>query len=174
MKAKLMIPLALGAVMVAAGPAMAQVNERPPYRASSGGTKARTMLNEAIAAGKKWEPDAILTSISTFSADTQGGASNWFYGFYSPKKDSYLNVTAKGFSLDPLQAATGKKEAVPTDFLDSDQVMAAAVKLGIKGTSPTMGLTGNTWIVMGGTETGNTGVFLDARTGKLIKRQVVQ
>jgi len=174
MKAKPKILLVLGALILAAWPAAAQVNERPQYRASSGGTKARTMLNEAIAAGKKWQPDAILTSISTFSADTQGGASNWFYGFYSPKNDSYLNLTARGFSLDPLQAATGKREAVAADFLDSDQVMAAAVRLGIKGTSPTMGLTGNTWIVMGGTETGNTGVFLNARTGKLIKRQVVQ
>jgi hypothetical protein len=174
MEAKQRILFALGAVILVAWPGAAQVNERPQYRAGSGGTKARAMLNEAIEAGKKWEPDAMLTSISTFSADMQGGASNWFYGFYSSKKNSYLNVTARGFSLDQLQAATGKKEAVPTDFLDSDQVMTAAVKLGIKGTSPTMGLSGNTWIVMGGTETGNTGVFLDAKTGKLIKRQVVQ
>jgi hypothetical protein len=174
MKAKAMIPLALGALVLTAWPAAAQSSPLPQYRAGSGGTKAHAMLDEAVAAGKKWQPDAILTSISTFSADMQGGASNWFYGFYSPKKDTYLNVTAKGFSLEPLQATTGKKQALPADFLDSDQVMAAAVKLGIKGTSPTMGLSGNTWIVMGGTETGNTGVFLNARTGTLIKRQVVQ
>jgi hypothetical protein len=132
------------------------------------------MLNEVMAASKKWQPDAILTSIATFSADPQGGAAKWFYGLYSPKQGRYLNITVTGRALEQLPAGTGKDEAIPSDFLDSDQIMAEAVKLGIKGTGPTMGLSGNTWIVMGGTAIGNTGVFLDAKTGKLIKRQLVQ
>ena len=69
---------------------------------------------------------------------------------------------------------TGQKEPLPPDFLDSDKPMEEANKLGIKGTSPRMGLSRSAWIVNGGTDKGDVGVWLHPRPGKLIKRQAVQ
>ena len=143
-------------------------------RAYAAGSTAKVALDEAIETAQNWRPDAILTNVSSVSVGTDGKAPTWFYGFYSPKSRSFLNVTAKGRSLDTLELGTGQKEAVPTDFLDTDKVMEEAVQAGLKGDSPRMGLTRTAWIVSGGQKTGDSTLFLNPKTGRLIKRQAVQ
>ena len=142
--------------------------------AHAAGNTAKAALQQATEVAKEWKPDAVLTSISCSAVGEDGKGTTWFYGFYSPRSDSYLNVTAKGRQIEPLEVGAGRKESLPSDFIDSDQAMTEAIKLGIKGKAPTMGLTRAAWIVNGGSANGDTGVWLNPRTGRLIKRQVMQ
>jgi len=138
------------------------------------GNKARAALEDATATAKKWRPDAILTSISSNSVDAEGRGVAWFYSFYSPKARSYLAVTARGRAIDTLELGTGSNSAVPAEFIDSDSAMAEAVKAGVKGESLRMRLTRTEWLVNSGDQKGALSVWLNPRTGRLIKRQTVQ
>jgi hypothetical protein len=138
------------------------------------GNTARMALDDVRATAKDWQPDAILTSIYTASADADGKADAWDYGFYSPKNGNYLNVTAKGRSIDTLQIAVGQTAAVPSDFLDSNEVVAAAAKAGMKSDSMRMRLTKAQWLVNNGDQKGDMSLWLNPRTGRVIKRQRVQ
>jgi len=156
-------------VLLLAGMLLAPASEI--YAANSA---ARVELGDAVQEATKWQPDAILTSVSSLTVDTEGNAATWFYGFYSPKAGKWLNVTAKGRSIETLELGTGQTEAVPTDFLDSDKAMQAAAKLGVKGDAPRMGLSRAAWLISGGDKKGSVAVWLNPRTGRLIKRQTVQ
>ena len=143
--------------------------------ALAAGNPARAALDDAVQEAKKWKPDAVLTSVSSLTVDKDGRATSWFYGFYSPKGDKYLNVTAKGRTIDTLELAAGQTVAVPTDFMDSDQVMAEAVKAGLTGDAASrMQLTREAWLISGPAQKGNLAVWLNPRTAKLIKKQPVQ
>ena len=146
----------------------------PAASVHAAGNTARAVLDDAIEAAQKWRPDAILTNVSSVSVGTDGRAPTWFYSFYSPKSRGFLNVTAKGRSIDTLELETGQKETVPVDFLDSDKVMEAAAKAGLKGESPRMGLTRTAWIVSGGQTKGDSTLWISAKTGKFLRRQAVQ
>jgi hypothetical protein len=135
---------------------------------------ARAMLETAITTAKEWKADARLTSVSSLAVDSAGKGATWFYGFYSPSADSFLNVTAKGRVVDALQVGAGQRDALPADFLDSDHVMEQALAAGLKGSEPRMGLTRGGWVVSGGTQKGDPRLWLNARTGRLIKREVVE
>lgn len=138
------------------------------------GNRARAALEDATATAKKWRPDAILTSISSNSVDSEGRGAAWFYSFYSPKARSYLAVTARGRAIDTLELGTGSNVAVPAEFIDSDGAMAEALKAGVKGESLRMRLSRTEWLVNSGDQKGALSVWLNPRTGKLIKRQTVQ
>jgi hypothetical protein len=143
----------------------------PGYAA---GSTARTALESAIEAAKQWRPDAILSSVYTAGADIDGKSTSWSYGFYSPKAGSYLNVAARGRSITTLEIAVGQNVAVPADFLDSDLAVAAATKAGIKAESMRMRLTKTEWLVNSGDQKGALTIWLNPRTGRLIKSQKVQ
>jgi len=138
------------------------------------GNTARVALESVIAAAKQWRPDAVLSSIYTTTADIDGKAVSWSYGFYSPKAGSYLNVTARGRSIETLEIAVGQTDAVSADFLDSHQAVAEAVKAGIQADTMRMRLTKTEWLVNSGDHKGALTIWLNPRTGKLIKRQTVQ
>jgi uncharacterized protein YxeA len=142
--------------------------------AHAAGNTAKVALKQATDAAKEWKPDAVLTSISSSTVGEDGKGTTWFYGFYSRRADSYLNVTAKGRTVETLEVGTGRKESLAADFIDSDQAMAEAIKLRIRGKGPSMGLTRTAWIVNGGSVKGDTGVWLNPRTGRLIKRQTME
>jgi hypothetical protein len=144
---------------------------RPAYAA---GNTARVALENAIETAKKWQPDAILTSIYTASADIDGKSVSWAYGFYSTKAGKHLNVTARGRAIETLEIAVGQTASVPTDFLDSNQVIAEATKAGVQSDSLRMRLTRTEWLVNSGDQKGDLTVWLNPRTGKLIKRQTIQ
>jgi hypothetical protein len=137
------------------------------------GVTARAALADAIAAAKQWKPDAILTNVTSITVGPDGKGTTWFYGFYSPRSNAFLNVTAKGRMIDTLEVGTGQKDPLSQEFLDSDAIMDAAIKAGMKGASPRMGLTRTAWIVNGGSDKGDVGVWLNPRTGAVIKRQAV-
>jgi hypothetical protein len=145
-----------------------------PEALHAAGNTARAALADAVTAAKEWKPDAILTNVTSITVGPDGKGMTWFYGFYSPRANAFLNITAKGRMIDTLEVGTGQKDRLPTEFLDSDVIMDAAIKLGMKGASPRMGLTSSAWIVNGGSEKGDVGVWLNPRTGQLIKRQAVQ
>ena len=138
------------------------------------GNTARSALSDATTEAKKWQPDAVLTSVSSLTVDKDGHAVSWFYGFYSPKARKFLNVTAKGRAIETLELPTGQTAAVNADFLDSDKIMEQAVQSGLKGDSPRIQLTRTSWLVSGGTQKGDVIVFLNPLTAKLIKRQSVE
>jgi hypothetical protein len=138
------------------------------------GNLARAALDDATAAAKQWKPDAILTSVSSNTVDIDGKGVAWFYSFYSLKANSYLAVTSKGRSIDTMQIGTGQTDSVPADFLDSDKAMAEAVKAGLKGDAMRMQLTRAQWVINSGDKKGDLSVWLNPRTGRLIKRQAVQ
>ena len=138
------------------------------------GVTARAALADAIEAAKKWKPDAVLTNVTSITVGPDGKGTTWFYGFYSARTNAFLNVTAKGRMIETLEVGTGQKDSLPAEFMDSDAIMDAAIKAGLKGTSPRMGLTRAAWIVNGGTDKGDVGVWLNPRTGNVIKRQAVQ
>jgi len=143
----------------------------PGYAA---GSTARAALEDAIETARKWHPDAILTSVYTASADVDGKGASWSYGFYSPKAGNYLNVTSTGRAINTLEVSVGQTEAVPADFLDSDQVVAEATKSGVMAQTMRMRLTKTEWLVNTGDQKGALTVWLNPRTGKVIKRQTVQ
>jgi hypothetical protein len=138
------------------------------------GYAARASLPDATTEAKKWQADAILTSVSSLTVGLDGKATSWFYGFYSARARKFLNVTAKGRAIETLELPTGQTAAVNADFLDSDKVMEAAVTAGLKGDSPRMQLTRTAWLVSGGSNKGDVIIFLNPLSAKLIRRQTVQ
>ena len=143
----------------------------PGYAA---GNNARVALDAAIEAAKKWQADAVLTSVYTPSADIDGKSAAWSYGFHSAKAGNYLNVTARGRSIETLEVGVGQNDAVATDFMDSDLVIAEAAKTGVPVENVRMRLTKTEWLVNTGDQKGAVTLWLHPRTGKLIKRQTVQ
>jgi len=170
MRKSFLIRLRFNAVLVLIAAAFAAVS--PPVYAA--GNTARGALQEAVKTAQQWRPDAVLTSVYTATADVDGKGVSWSYGFYSPEARKYLNVTAKGYSISTLEITIGQTEAVPPDFLDSDQVIAEATKAGVKAETMRMRLTKTEWLVNSGDQKGDLTVWLNPRTGKLIKRQTVQ
>ena len=134
------------------------------------GNPAKAAVDDATETAKKWKPDAILTRISSTTVDVDGKSSIWFYLFYSPKAGGYLNVTAKGRAMETLELGVGEKTALPAEYLDSPAIMAEANKAGLQGDARRMNLDRTAWIVSGS----NIAVFLNPKTGKLVKRQKVQ
>ncbi|MBI2819262.1 MAG: hypothetical protein HYX73_04715 [Acidobacteria bacterium] len=170
MRKSFLIRLRFAAVLVLIAAPFAAVSQ-PVYAA---GYTARAALQEAVKTAQQWRPDAILTSVYTTTADVDGKGVSWSYGFYSPKAHKYLNVTAKGYSVSTLEITIGQTEAVPADFLDSDQVIAEASKAGVKAEIMRMRLTKTEWLVNSGDQKGDLTVWLNPRNGKLIKLQTVE
>lgn len=142
---------------------------------------ARVALKEVNAAAQKWQPDAVLTHVSTLSAKADGKANSWLYNFYSVKARKSAIVTARGgkVEIEPDVRNTST-EPIGAEFLDSDRAIEAARRHGLKIEGSTgMGLTqagqatGKSmlfWSVMVMREDGFSAVTLDGRNGALIKR----
>lgn len=162
-------PIRILSLLLLAG--MLLLPSSPVYAA---GNTARAAINDVTTEAKKWQPDAVLTSVSSLTVDKDGKAASWFYGFYSPKTRKFLNVTAKGRAIETLELPTGQTAAVNGDFLDSDKIMEQAAQSGLKGDSPRIQLTRTSWLVSGGSQKGDVILFLNPLTAKLIKRQSVE
>ena len=78
------------------------------------------------------------------------------------------------------RSGKGSTKPIGDEFVDSDKAMELAKKSGLKGENPMMGLnvlgTGSTayWTVTGGYTTGDVSVVLEAKTGKLLRSEVIQ
>ncbi|HXH73249.1 MAG TPA: hypothetical protein VNI58_10585 [Mariprofundaceae bacterium] len=142
--------------------------------ALAGGLTARSALPQVIAAGKQWQGDAVLVSLSSISVHADGTADEWKYAFYSPGADKRCVITANGSNVKLMEVRLGYSTKDLGDFIDSDQAMQEAKKHGLKGNEPNMSVNyqgsgpseATYWIINGGYATGDVSVFLDARTGK--------
>ena len=144
---------------------------------------ARTQLTKTVAMAKQWVPDAVLTSISSIMVNKDGSGKQWLHSFYSPKTKRYMIITVKANSIDTSEVRTGFAGPIGEDFIDSDKAMAIAKKSGLKGSSYSMGLnmmgaagmnSSPVWSVNGGFDKGDVSVMLDAKTGKVLRTEVMK
>ena len=147
---------------------------------------AKAALNEVLAAGKKWQADAVLTHVSTLTAKSDGKASSWLYTVYSPKAKKSAVITAMDTKVEVDEVLRNTSvDPLTVDFLDTDKVLEAASKAGLKlGTGDILlGLTtfGQAtgkprvyWTVTVTSEGMMSSVTLDPKTGALIKRDDVK
>ena len=166
-----------GSIAVAGAACLVAVLSSQAHANSTAGASVK----EAAAAGQKWQPDAVLTHVSTLVATPDGKARSWLYTFYSPKARKSAIVTARGgkVEIEPDVRNTST-EPIGAEFLDSDRAIEAARRHGLKIEGSTgMGLTqagqatGKSmlfWSVMVMREDGFSAVTLDGRNGALIKR----
>ena len=147
---------------------------------------AKAALNEVQAAGKKWQADAVLTHVSTMTGNADGKAKSWLYTVYSPKLKKSAIITSMDTKLEIDEVFHNTSvHPLAVDFLDSDKVLEAASKAGLKlGTSGILlGLTtfGQAagkprvyWTVTVTSAEMMSSVTLDPKTGALIKRDDVK
>jgi isocitrate dehydrogenase len=69
----------------------------PPAQAAS---TARAALKELNAAAQKWQPDAVLTHVSTLGARADGQAKSWLYNVCSAKARKSAIVTARDTKVE--------------------------------------------------------------------------
>ena len=146
---------------------------------------AKEAVKEATAAAQKWQPDAVLTHVSTLRGQGDGKAVDWLYSFYSPKAKKSAIVTAKDKAVTDVAADVRNTSVDPLgpDFIDSDKVAEAAIKAGLKIDKTTKGLgyglvVGNQavgkpqlfWSVTVMGDSGFSAVTLNGKDGAFIKR----
>lgn len=160
---------AVAAVLVAATPAVAA-------------STARAALDGVQAQAKKWQPDAVITHVATLTAKADGTAREWLYTVYSPGKKKSAIATARDLKIefDEVDRNTSVSP-LASDYLDSDKVMDAARKAGLKTGADGIGLglttfgqaTGKPrvyWTVTVMDNDRMSSVTLDARDGAFVKR----
>ena len=152
-------------------------------RAADTAVSARAGLATATAAAHKWQPDAVLTGVSSMRASPDGRAENWDYMFHSPKSGKACTFTFAGEQLvDQLEVRPHMTDRVITNFVDSTDAAATAKQNGLdtKGQPLVMSLlvmgqatkgAGTFWSISGGYEKGALAVVVDAKTGKLAYKQ---
>ena len=155
----------------------------PAHAAST----AKEAVNAATAAAQKWQPDAVLTHVSTLFGRGDGKADQWLYAYYSPKAKKSAIVTARDKKIEvDADVRNTSTDPVGAEFLDSDKAVAAAAKSGLKFAKADklgLGLTvGNQalgkpslfWSVLVTSDSGFSGVTLNGRDGAFIKRDDVK
>ena len=157
---------------VLAGPAMAA-------------STAKAALKEVTAASKQWQPDAVLTHVSTLTATPDGRSRSWLYTVYSPRAKKSAIVTARDLKVevDPVDRNTSV-EPLAGDWMDSDKAMDAARKAGLATGADGIGLGLTTfgagsakrvyWTVTVTTDAAIASVTLDPASGALVKRDDVK
>ena len=156
----------------------------PAFAAST----AKAALKEVNAAAQKWQPDAVVTHVSTLFGQSDGKARSWLYTVYSPKAKKSAIVTTEDLKVvEVLEVGRNTSVDPIGDFIDSDKATEAAVKAGLKvdkGTkSVGLGLTvGNQavgkptlfWSVMVTAGDGFSSVTLNGKDGTFVKRDDVK
>lgn len=155
-----------------------------PAAAASTAKAALTQVKAAAAAA--WQADAVLTHISTLTAKSDGKANSWLYTVYSPKAKKSAIITARDGKIEVEPDVRNTSIApLTTDILDSDKVLDAARKAGLKTGKDGIGLglttfgraTGKPrvyWTVTVMGDDSFSSVTLDPKDGTLIKRDDVK
>lgn len=162
--------------------ALAVAASFPSPAAEGSGATAKAALPQVTAAARKWQPDALLVSLSTLLARADGTAPEWKYAFYSPKVQKRFVVTAHGSRVEGREVRLGFGTEPLGEFIDSDAAMREARKGGLKGNEPSMsvnlrgaGKAASTyWVVNGGFAKGDVSVFLEAATGRFSSRSTME
>ncbi len=166
MKVKLKLVVFFLILMVMPGLSLAQ------------GTTARALLPQAVEKAKAWNKDAVLTNLATLSVKADGTSDSWTYAFFSPSAKKFLSVSQTGEKLEVLKLPYGLKKPVGEKFIDSNQAMEVAKKNGAKEDSLSMGLAvfGSkeiAWSVNSGYNSGDLSIFINATTGKFLRKNVL-
>jgi hypothetical protein len=148
---------------------------------TGGAGTAKSALAKTASIAKKWRADAVLTGISSLEVNNDGTAKWWIHGYLSPSTKKHLMVTVKGDKIDTTEVNKGSSNPIADNFLDSDKAMQEAIKNGLKGESPSMGLNvlgmgknaGLYWTVSGGYKKGDVSVTLEGKTGKFLRKEVI-
>jgi hypothetical protein len=95
---------------------------------------AKAACARAAAPAAKWRPDARLTHVSTLRGQGDGRAANWLCSYYSAqaKKSAIVTVRDGGKVEVDADVRNTSVDAIGSDFVDSDQAVAAAAKAGLK------------------------------------------
>lgn len=151
--------------------------------AAFGAETAKAALKQVMAAGQKWQADAILTHVSTLEAKADGKARAWLYQFYSPKSKKSAIVTALGTKVE-IEPDVRTTSVDPIgNFIDSDKALEAARKHGLKADkSIGMGITlmgkatAKPRVLWSVTVMGDTILTwsLDAKDGSLVNKNEVK
>ncbi|MBP6565174.1 MAG: hypothetical protein KA200_06075 [Burkholderiales bacterium] len=146
---------------------------------------AKAALKEVTAASKQWQPDAVLTHVSTLAATPDGKARSWLYTAYSPQAKKSAIVTARDLKVEvePVNRNTSV-EPLAGDWMDSDKAMDAARKAGLETGAGGTGLGLTTfgagsgkrvyWTVTVMTDAAISSVTLDPATGAFVRRDDVK
>ncbi len=97
---------------------------------------AKARLAEARAAAAKWQPDAVLVTVSALRTNDDGTAPasmlGWTYTFYSQKSGKWIGFHAGPGGLESTAIPAGFRVKVPDEFVDSDKVLPEVGKQGFK------------------------------------------
>lgn len=95
---------------------------------------AKAAVAQAAPVAAKWQPDAVLTHVSTLRGQGDGRAASWLCSYYSPLARRSAIVTVRDGGKVELEADVRNTsvDAIGKAFVDSDQAVAAAVKAGLK------------------------------------------
>ena len=165
--------LGLGAVLATIPFGAAQSKEKS--KASKEGFAAKEKLSLANAAAQKWQKDAVLVGVQTKTATPEGTAYTWLYLYNSPGTKQQIAVMLKHDSDEvnqfPSPSFSVYKNAVG-EFVDSEQVMAEAVKSGLKtnkfGMSMSLRREARTeWQLLDGSDF----YYVDASTGNFLRKE---
>lgn len=108
--------------------ALLVVAAAPVFAAST----AKAALKEVVVAAQKWQPDAVVTHVSTLFGQADGKASSWIYTVYSPKAKKSATVTTQDMKVVEVLEVLRNTSVDPIgDFIDSDQATQAAAKAGL-------------------------------------------
>jgi len=150
---------------------------------------AKAAVAQAAPAAAKWQPDAVLTHVSTLRGQGDGRAASWLCSYYSPRAKRSAIVTVRDGGKVELEAdvRTTSVDAIGKDFVDSDQAVAAAAKAGLKFDKGAgdlgLGLAvGNQalgkprlfWSVSVMGDKGSSSITLDAKDAAFVKRDDVK
>lgn len=143
---------------------------------------AKTSFAQAVKTARSWKNDAEPVQISGPSVNENGVAEEWIYSFYSSQAKSWYNVSIRGDKVEGTEVGFGRKDLLSEPFIDSNKAMEIAKANGLKGALPSMALSvyqfggkpAGYWLVTGGYETGDVSIFLEAKSGKFYRRNVIE
>lgn len=93
---------------------------------------AKANLAAATAEAKKWQADAVLIMVETSTAKPDGSAYSWLYVYNSPKGGNMISIMIDDEGeVSQFPGVSAFRKPI-SDFVDSDQAMAAAVEAGLK------------------------------------------
>jgi hypothetical protein len=93
---------------------------------------AKANLATANAEAKQWQADAVLIMVETSTAKPDGSAYSWLYVYDSRQGGNMISIMIdEGGEVSQFPGVSAFRNPI-SDFVDSDQAMAAAVEAGLK------------------------------------------
>ncbi len=159
----------------------------PASPAAAGGLTAKASLEKAREKARAWQSDAVLIGVNSMEATKEGKvipgrvAMGWTYAFWSRTAKKQLALSFNGSEFSTSEQPESSLTTAIEDFVDSDQVMAEAIKNGLaptEGNSHYLGLLAGScpkgvtdslcWKIKGGGGGGEPYYLVSGNTGKFV------